>query len=206
MVGCCTASIFFAARTKRRRHLKQPAAKQATPTAEIISTQEAPPRDRIEIIEQPAAEQATPTAAIISTQEAPPPDRIEIIEQPAAEQATPTAAIISTKEAPPPDRIEILELEEINPTDNDKDGIWWSSPFEGGVAPAGGTHDNPLRRVLTTRSTPRSPEALGVNPNADSDSTMLVAQALEKKADGMFFFCDGGRDEHESEMADIWRQ
>ena len=55
------------------------------------------------------------------------------------------------------------------------------------MAPAGGTHDNPLRRVLTTRSTPRSPEALGVNPNADSDSAMLVAQALEKKADGMFF-------------------
>ena len=30
MVGCCTASIFFAARTKRRRHLKQPAAEQGS--------------------------------------------------------------------------------------------------------------------------------------------------------------------------------
>ena len=72
----------------------------------------------------------------------------------------------------------------------------------GEVASADGTHDDPLRRVLTTRSTPRSAEVLGVNPNADLDSALVVPQALEKKVD---LFC-GGRGEHESEMADIWRR
>ena len=103
----------------------------------------------------------------------------------------------------PNDKVEIVDLEEIIPADNDC--AWWSSPVAGEVASADGTHDDPLRRVLTTRSTPRSAEVLGVNPNADLDSALVVPQALEKKVDGIYLFC-GGRGEHESEMADIWRR
>ena len=52
----------------------------------------------------------------------------------------------------------------------------------------------------------RSLEILGVHPNANADLTLIVPQVVEKKADSMFLFCEGGLcGADESAMAEVWR-
>ena len=57
-----------------------------------------------------------------------------------------------------------------------------------------------------THPTERSLEILGVHPNANADLTLIVPQVVEKKADSMFLFCEGGLcGADESAMAEVWR-